>query len=129
MKQVTIYLARRITLNRAEREAVELQAGPNTVDADVAAHPFVKAHTVDAGPDHGAELDALRAELADTDTKQRARIAELTTEAGRLVDERDAAVARIADLEEQLAQKAADLDALVASMTPPAETKPAKAKG
>lgn len=102
-KQVTIHLARRITLNRAGHDAIELAAGRNTVDADVAAHAFVKAHTVEVGPDHSDELDELRKQAA-------------------------AGAARIADLEEQLAQKVADLEALVASMTPPADAKPAKAK-
>lgn len=141
-KQVTIYLARRVTLNRADHEPVELQAGRNTVDADVAAHPFVKAHTVDGGSDNSGELDELRAALAE----QSAHILAANAQLNARAKENDA---RVADLQEQLAQKdadaealkearnealaqlaqkSADLDALVASMTPPAEAKPAKTK-
>lgn len=131
-KQVTIHLARRVTLNRAGHDAVELQAGRNVVDADVAAHPFVKAHTVDAGPDHGAELDELRAKLAELSAKLGDAHEEIEDRGDAIkaaLKERDAAVARVADLEEQLAQKAADMDALIASIPAPAvEAKSAKSK-
>lgn len=80
MSQTTIYLSRGFTLNRNGHDPVELKEGRNTVDADVAKHDFVKAHTVDAAPDRTSEVDALTA-----------RVAELEA----LVAEKDAALAEL----------------------------------
>lgn len=57
-KQITVFVNRRFTLNRAGKDAVAFQPGANIVDADVAEHPFVKAHTVAATEGSAADLAA-----------------------------------------------------------------------
>lgn len=73
-KKVRIFVSRKITLERDGHEAVVMPAGANLVDADVAAHPFVKAHAVDGASE---AADAADAEL-------QAKIAELLAEKGTL---------------------------------------------
>lgn len=65
-KQVRVHINRRITLQREGKEDVVLRPGLNHVDADVAAHPFVKEHLTDA-PDElvSAELEAANARIAE----------------------------------------------------------------
>jgi uncharacterized coiled-coil protein SlyX len=148
-KQVTIFLSRKITLNRSDKEgavlpAVELAAGRNVVDPDVAAHPFVKHHTYEASASVDAgEVEALRvriSELEEHAEQQAAHIRAANAQLNARAEENDAALraanaassdaeharARIAELEKQVAAKDADMAALVASMTP---ADPAKAKG
>lgn len=76
MSKVHIHLSRKITLSRAGHPDVSLDRGHNFVDADVADHPFVKAHTVETRESDANDdaLAALRAELAAE--KQRADDAE-----------------------------------------------------
>lgn len=149
-KQVTIYLSRKLTLSRHGQEPLVLDAGRNVVDADVAAHQFVKHFTVeaiDASPDEVAELRARVADLEnrihlsaegvlqqardlgdahETIKAQSGHIEAVNAQLNAAAAREDALQARATALEEQLAQKEADLAALVASMTP--AEKPAKGK-
>lgn len=83
-KKVTVFVNRAITLNRADKEPVSLKPGANVVDADVAEHPFVKAHTVAATEGNAADLaaelqaakDALAVEKKRAGTAE-AKVAEL----------------------------------------------------
>lgn len=98
-KQVTIYLSRRLTLTRAGQDSVNLEPGRNIVDEDVAAHPFVKAHTteaVDATPD---EVAGLRARVAS----QNEHIDSLRADRDDLQARHDKHAARVAELESELA--------------------------
>lgn len=66
-KKVTIFVSRNLTLNRKGQDPVALTAGANVVDADVAEHPFVKAHAVGGNAevaDLAAELQAAKDALA-----------------------------------------------------------------
>lgn len=68
-KQVTIYLSRKITLNREGKDSLALEPGRNVVDADVAAHPFIKAHTVEALDITPDEVSALRERVAQLEAE------------------------------------------------------------
>lgn len=66
-KKVSIFLSRKITLERKNMGAVTMTSGHNIVDADVAEHPFVKAHlvegaSVEAASDLVLKVEALTAE-------------------------------------------------------------------
>jgi len=103
-KQVKIHLSRAVILNRKGEEPVPLQAGANTVDADVAEHAFVKAHLSDPN-----------AEAIETgDPELQAKYDELlaANEAGSKIVAK--ANAKIESLEKQLAG-AKDGKALVAA--------------
>jgi polyhydroxyalkanoate synthesis regulator phasin len=144
-KQVTIYVSRKITLNRADKDPIALEQGRNVVDADVADHPFVKHHTIEGGSTvDGAELEELRARVEELTEqlaagnapgtggkaieKVRADLAaaraELATAGKAMIELRnalDAERARVAELEQQLAAKDADMAALVDAMSKPAD--------
>jgi hypothetical protein len=61
-----VFVNRKFTLNRAGHEPLSFNIGANTVDADVADHPFVVAHTVAAtdSVDVAGELQSLKDALA-----------------------------------------------------------------
>lgn len=119
-KKVTIFLSRRITLMRNEHEPLALEAGRNdNVDADVAAHPFVKYHTLESASIAAEDVDAMQARIAELETllaqKENVEAGE-KAEGGKGGPALRAARARIAELETLVAQKDADMQALVDSM-------------
>lgn len=86
MAQVTVYVRRKFTLRRGELPPVQFQPGANTVDADVAAHPFVKGLTVGSAEAPGsAELDAMRAraEAAEAQVVELQAVIEATAAMGK----------------------------------------------
>lgn len=85
-KQKSVFLSRKITLERAGKEPVVMQRGHNIVDADVADHPFVKAHGVEASDDPSAGDAALHAKIAELVAANKAGAAQLR-EALNKVDE------------------------------------------
>jgi len=105
--KTAIYLSRKITLMRHGEDPLALEAGRNEVDADVAAHPFVKAHTVDAVDAATEDTAPLHARIAELE--QRLVEAEAIPASGK-------AKARIAELEQALKQKEADMAALLESL-------------
>lgn len=65
-KKVRIHLSRKLTFERPEHDPLKLHAGHNEVDADVAAHPFVKAHLTDApSVVDSKELDEANAKIGE----------------------------------------------------------------
>ncbi|HWI02387.1 MAG TPA: hypothetical protein VNT52_00915 [Acidimicrobiales bacterium] len=65
-KQVTVFVGRAFAYNRKTADGVErfeFKPGANTVPADVADAPFVKAHQV-SPPTAAASVDELQAALA-----------------------------------------------------------------
>lgn len=117
-KQVKIHLSRAIIFNRKGKEPLELQAGANTVDADVAEHAFIKAHlsdpnaeAIEAGdPELQAKYDeVVKANEAGSAivAKANAKIAALEKQLAGVKDGKAIAEAnaKIAALEAQVAEK------------------------
>lgn len=79
-KKVRIFVSRKITLERPEKDPVVLTPGANLVDADVAEHKFVKAHTVEGASEAAdaadAALQAKIAELLEKNAALEAKVAE-----------------------------------------------------
>lgn len=120
-KKVTVYVSRPFTLKRAGHEPVAFKQGGNTVDKELAEHPYVKAHMVDpeAVQVSGKELDAANARIAELEkmvadkggkalADARARVAELEK-----VNNEGAAL--VASLNKQIDEQKATIDALVAA--------------
>lgn len=77
-KKVNIHVSRRITVSRPGQEPVVLEPGRNTVDEDVARHPYVKHFLTDepAVVDN-AEADALRARVTELEEQLAQKTADL----------------------------------------------------
>lgn len=81
-KKVTLHMSRNFTLNRKDKEPVELKVGRNdNIDADVAEHPFVK-HLITAEPledqsDRIADLEAAVAVANKRADEAEAKVADL----------------------------------------------------
>jgi chromosome segregation ATPase len=118
-KQVKIYLDQSIKLRRKGVPAVALVRGSNTVDQDVAEHPFVKAHMLDdseAAAFEGSNERVKELEAQLTDALQKNDEGEkLNAELKKQLDtlaKKDKAAARVLELEAQLVEK----DAKVAEL-------------
>jgi hypothetical protein len=105
IKKVTVYVSRRFTLNRPGKAPVAFQPGANTVDSDVAAHDFVRAHAVgpaESGADLSGALDAAtkRADAAESALDAATKRADAAEgEAIKAHADLDAATAKIAELQ------------------------------
>lgn len=104
-KQVVMFSSRAFTLRRSGETPLHIAAGRNVIDADVADHPYVKAHATGPMSSDAADAEALLA--------AQERIAEL--ESILLAGQ-----AHIVELEAALEAKDADMQALVDSMNAPA---------
>lgn len=114
-------------------EAVELTVGRNEVDAEVAEHPFVKAHMTDPDDIHhpaaAAELESAKLRIADLEAQlagngQDAKVAELEAEVERLnaeVVKRDESGIALADMLEAANAKVAELEDINKALSMTAE--------